>query len=146
MKKFLCVLLVLSVFMMSFSVYANAGLKVVGSSDQNVIVATGGYIGEDDDAPYEPKVSTANVTYNNSWELYAFYEDVEEFDVIIRFGFDTFVTDEDYCYTYHASKAHSASILYNNSTEITSAQKAAGKWTSKIDSEHANPVMWIIRY
>lgn len=146
MKKAISIFLVLTIVALSCSITASAGTKTVASSNQNEVCAYSGYIGDNRNKPYSPRVSTSSVTYNNSRELYAFFKDVVEYDVIIRFGFNTFATDEDYCYTYHSTKSHTASLLYNNSVGETSSQKPGGQWTSKIDMAHANPVAWIIRY
>ena len=145
-KKIMSIFMVALTFISIFSIYANAGSRSASSSDNYSVDTNIGWVGGTSSAPYNPKVNTASVSYTNSWELYAFHKDEVENDVVIRFGFDTFVTDEDYCYTLHKSKAHIAVVMHNGGAEDASTQKAKGQWTGKAELEHAIPVLWLIRY
>lgn len=137
MKKFIALLLALVVIVSAFSISASAAYYVVQDTGAGNISATNGNLETEDGG------STKPVSYVSNWELYAYYDDG---NAVIRFGFDNWVQNEDYVYTYHGSVSHHGSVKNNDVSEVKTPQTAKGKWSSKADIEHAAKPVWKLYY
>ena len=131
----IAIILIISLFMIT----ANATAKYVKDSGGGDIQASaGGHITISTTGP-----DSANVSYGTSWELYVYYDTT---NTIIRFGFNTFATNEDFVYAYQKQFPHQATVKNNTHPVQTSAQKPANKWTSKVDVPHGSCPIWKILY
>lgn len=137
MKKILSAILIFVLFVSTFSICANATAREVKDTGGGAILATNGNIGSKDGK------NEANVSYAKRWELYAYYDSGES---IIRFGFDTWATNEDYVYGWNKSYAHQATVENSVERVESSAQAAKGKWTSKVYIKHAARPIWKLLY
>lgn len=137
MKKAISLILVFTFVFALFSISANAATRTVQDLGGGSISATNGSIGSSTGS------STANVSYGTSWELYAYYDSGKS---IIRFGFDTGGTNEDYVYGFQKNAAHQATVSNSSHSTVSSSQASANTWTSKVDVVHAARPVWKLLY
>ncbi len=137
-KRFLALVLCLSVLFTMFAFNASAATRTVSDNGSGTLsLSKGGYFSGD------TSKTSADVSYGKKWELYAYFDSGNS---ILRFGFDTYATNEDYAYGFHKNYSHQATVANSTYSKQTSNQAAKNLWTSKVDVHHANKPVWSLLF
>lgn len=85
-------------------------------------------------------VSESGNVFVNDWEVTASWNNGKE---KLRYGYDTWAQNEDYCYSYVKYTSHSAKVTVGSLSETASG--SAGSWSGKADVAHqAGTVTWYV--
>ena len=87
---------------------------------------------------------TATVSYASKWQHTA---TVDGGKGKIKYGFDTYLLNEDYCSTYHSTQSHQATVKHSGDKDDDGAAWAkAGKWTETVFVKHNAKPIWRLIY
>lgn len=87
-------------------------------------------------------VSESSNVFTKSWEKTKTWNSGS---VKIKYGFDTWCTDEDYCKSYNLNVKHSAFVSSGGKKDTASGKKE--KWSSKAEVPHkSGTVKWGTTY
>lgn len=87
-------------------------------------------------------VSESRNVFTSAWEKTKSYDNGKE---KMRYGYDTWCQNEDYCRSYVKSSAHSAKVIAGSHSETASGK--AGNWSAKADVKHqSGTITWKIMW
>ena len=82
-----------------------------------------------------------SVSYAGNW---SHTETVDGGKGKIHYGFETHLTNEDFCSTYHTTQSHQA-VVKNDNGEVASFAGASA-WTSTVFKKHSAKPIWKLLY
>ncbi len=86
---------------------------------------------------------TSNVSYAGDWSHTV---TVDGGKGKIKYGYDTYLLNEDYCSTYHSDKEHQAVISHGNGGDEKAYCANAGAWTKTVFVKHVAKPVWKLLY
>lgn len=86
---------------------------------------------------------TSNVSYAGDWSHTVTVDDGKG---KIKYGYDTYLLNEDYCSTYHSSRDHQAVISHAGGADECAYSAKAGAWTKTVFVRHAAKPIWKLLY